>query len=294
MKTPRWTTLFLFAALTCGSACSSAQDACEADVNEIERQRAALCQSRACGDVVFVDECGATHTKSCGACSAGESCMPQGICATCMSDAQCPNGHVCSASYACEAHEDYCENNADCADRGGGICTDNLCTAVDASCGDGAACDAARGERCIAETCKEIVALSACSATGSTTLASSVVRAVDGFDGPENVFAYTATADELVMVIVTPTDLSYDPAIYALSRLAPAPAVLAIRDDGEVVTADEAPKGESEALLFTVEKGATYYIVVASDPSKQGGQYKQGRYAICIEAAACPETCEMK
>lgn len=283
----------ILSALACLSACSDSSDACKADVNEIEQQRQALCQNKTCGDIVFIDACNATHTKSCGTCLAGESCTPQGRCAACTSDAQCPNGYQCNADYACEQREDYCENNADCDGKGGGICTDNICVSLSASCGDGDACDVAGGERCIYETCKQILTLDACSATGSTTLAASVVQAVHGFDGPENIFEYTATADGEVMVIVTPADLSYDPAVYALSRLTPTPVLLP-STGGDVVTADEGNKGESELLMFTAAAGATYYIVVTSDASKQDGQYRQGRYEICLESMACSQTCEVK
>lgn len=280
-------------ALACLGACSDSKDACEADVNEVERQRQALCQNKTCGDVVFIDACNATHTKSCGSCLAGESCTPQGICAACTSDAQCPTGYLCNAGYACEQHEAYCENNADCDEKGGGVCTDNICVSPSASCGEDATCDVVNGERCIYEACKEILAMDGCSATGSTTRASSIVQAVQGFDGPENIFEYRAVADEVVMAIVTPSDLSYDPAVYALSRLTPTPVLLP-STDGDVVTADEEDRGKSEILMFTVEEGSTYYIVVTSDASKQDGQYSQGHYTICFESTGCGETCEMK
>lgn len=296
MKTgPFSPSLFLFAALLCASACDAKEAACEADVMVVERQRVALCQNKECGEVVFADECHATHIGSCGACQAGESCTPQGICAACTSDSQCPNGgkgYFCNAAYACEKYEDYCENNAECIDRGGGLCTDYRC--ADTSCGPNASCDAAKDERCLSDKCKAVVPLTACSLEGSTTAASTVVKAFAGFDGPENIYEYTASRDDLLMVMVTPADRTFDPAVYALSRLSPTPVVLTAADPEEQVAADEEGPGKSEVLMFTVEAGATYDIVVTSDSSQGNGQYKEGRYTICLESKDCEKSCAMK
>lgn len=271
----------------CFGACSeSGNNTCEIDVNAIERQRRSLCQNKSCGDVVFVDECNNTHTKSCGSCQGGEICMPEGMCAECTGDAQCPSGYQCD-DYACVQRADYCENNADCADKGGGLCEENVCVASIESCGTGAACDAENGEMCVNESCKEILLFNNCTATGNTTLASSVAQAIATFDGPENIYEYTATEDDIVMLYVTPSDLSFDPAVYVLSSVSPTPELFSSLDDTEVVSADEEVKGEPELLLFTVTAGETYYFVVTSDASKQNGQYKQGRYTICMESTAC-------
>ena len=89
------------------------------------------------------------------------------------------------------------------------------------------------------------------------------------------------------MLYVTPSDLSFDPAVYVLSSVSPMPELFSSLDDTEVVSADEEVKGEPELLLFTVTAGETYYFVVTSDASKQNGQYKQGRYTICMESTAC-------
>lgn len=277
-----------------GSACSDSKSECSADVMDIERHRIELCQDRLCGDVVFADVCGSLHTKSCGACLAGESCTSQGRCASCTSDEQCSSGYFCGASFSCEKHENYCETTVDCIGKGGGVCADNLCIAVDVSCGNGTSCNLENNEICISGTCKRVISLTECSATGSTTLASTVVRAYEEFDGPEQIYTYTSGIEELILVSVTPTDLSYDPAVYVLTRLTPSPVLLS--DDGgrEVVVADEDVRGKSELLMFTVKSGATYYIVVSSDTSKQSGQYKQGHYSICIESLSCTATCETK
>ncbi|MDR0965920.1 MAG: hypothetical protein LBM75_05385 [Myxococcales bacterium] len=291
MQSTKILSMSLLTCLSLCAACSESKSACSADPMDIERKRAELCQSRACGDVVFADACHMTHTKSCGGCLSAQSCSSQGICVECLGKDQCPNGHVCGATHSCVKHEDYCENTADCAAKGGGICTGNLCVSVDVSCGSEASCDAANDERCISGTCKRIIPLTGCSATGSTTLASTVVQAIEAFDGPEEIYEYRAQEEDDVWISLVP-ERSFDPAVYVLSRLSPSPTVLPA-GAGEATASDEEANGVPEYLLFHVEAGATYYIVVTSNSSKQDGRYSEGHYSICMEATlSCTESCE--
>lgn len=296
MKFP-FLSIITAAALT-GAACGGSDTkSCTPDFNALEKQRIELCRNKFCGDISFKDsECGDTYRRSCGKCKGGETCTPQGICAACSDDLTCwssyNQGYFCGSDLQCQKHDDYCDNLADCTAMGLGKCENNRCLS-NACGGDGQICDSENDEECINGKCIPVIPMTSCSVEESTTGNASSIQAFSHLTAPEAVFTYTsAKENQGIMVTVTPSGIDFDPAIYVLSSISPV-TVATGADNLEQVFSDDYAAGKSELVLFTAEKsGQTYYIVVSSDPSKKDGQYKQGRFTICIEdEMSCKASC---